>query len=57
MKSAANPASAEDLPLPRRSDEAAVEIHHFFKQIFDLFEARYGDQITRLDSVNQDGRR
>ena len=34
-------------PLPRLSDEAAVEIHLFIYQFLELFEARYGDQIHR----------
>lgn len=55
MKNAANQPSTEELPLPRLSDAAAVEIRHFLETLFDLFEARYGDQITRYyDSVSMD---
>ena len=55
MNNAANLPSADELRLPRLSDDAAVEIHRFLKQIFDLFEARYGDQITRFyDSMSRD---
>lgn len=55
MKNAANRPSTEEFPLPRLSDDAAVEIHHFLEYLFDLFEARYGDQITRYyDSVSMD---
>ena len=48
MNNAANPPSADELRLPRLSDDAAVEIHRFLEYIFDHFEARYGDQITVL---------
>ena len=55
MNNAANPPSADELRLPRLSDDAVVEIHRFLEQIFDLFEARYGDQITRFyDSMSRD---
>ena len=55
MKRVANSPSAEDLPLPQLSDDSVVEIHHFLEYIFDLFEARYGDQITRFyDSMSRD---
>lgn len=55
MKRTANPPSAEELPLPQLSDNAVVEIHRFLEYIFDLFEARYGDQITRFyDSMSRD---
>ena len=55
MTNAANPPSADDLPLPRLSDDAVVEIHRFLESIFDHFEARYGGQITRLhDSMSRD---
>ena len=55
MTNAANPPSVGDLPLPRLSDAAAVEIHRFLETIFDLFEARYGHQITRYyDSMSSD---
>ena len=55
MKRAANSPSAEELPLPQLSDDSVVEIHHFLEHIFDLFEARYADQITRFyDSMSRD---
>ena len=55
MNNAAHPPSVEELALPRLSDEAVVEIHHFLESIFDLFEARYGHQITRYyDSMSRD---
>ena len=55
MNNAANPPSADELRLPRLSDYDAVEIHRFLEQIFDLFEARYGGQITRFyDSMSRD---
>lgn len=41
------PPSHDGLPLPRLSDEAAVEIHLFLYQFLEFFEARYGDQIHR----------
>ena len=40
------PASA-DIPMPRLSDDAVVQIHNFIAHVLDLFEARYGDQIHR----------
>ena len=40
------PATA-DIPLPRLSDDAVVQIHDFIHHFLDLFEARYGDQIHR----------
>ena len=55
MNNAANPPSADDLLLPRLSDDAVVEIRRFLESIFDHFEARYGGQITRLhDSMSRD---
>ena len=36
-----------DIPLPRLSDDAVVQIHDFIAHFLDLFEARYGDQIHR----------
>lgn len=55
MNNAANPPSVDALPLPRLSDEAVVEIHHFLQYLYDLFEARYGHQITRYyESVSRD---
>ena len=40
------PASA-NIPMPRLSDDAVVQIHDFMAHFLDLFEARYGDQIHR----------
>lgn len=40
------PGSA-DIPMPRLSDDAVVQIHNFIAHFLDLFEARYGDQIHR----------
>ena len=55
MNNAANPPSDEELPLPQLSDDTVVEIHCFLEYLFDLFEARYGDQITRFyDSMSRD---
>jgi hypothetical protein len=34
-----------ELPMPRLSDDAVVQIHDFLHHVLDLFEARYGDQI------------
>ena len=54
MNNASNPPSPE-IPMPRLSDDAAVEIHHFLETLFDLFEARYGNQISRFyDSMSRD---
>ena len=36
-----------DIPLPRLSDDAVIQIHDFIHHFLDLFEARYGDQIHR----------
>ena len=36
-----------DIPMPRLSDDAVVQIHDFIEHFLDLFEARYGDQIHR----------
>ena len=48
----AMPANPDDptsaaIPMPRLSDDAAVQIHDFIGHFLDLFEARYGDQIHR----------
>jgi hypothetical protein len=37
-----------ELPLPRLSDEVAVQIYDFLYQFLNLFEARYGAQIDRF---------
>ena len=48
MKKASTPQASDGVPLPRLSDDAAVEIYHFLKHLFNLFENRYGDQISRF---------
>ena len=40
--------TAADIPMPRLSDDAVVQIHDFIHHVLDLFEARYGDQIHRF---------
>ncbi|MEN9543379.1 MAG: hypothetical protein RLZZ598_212 [Pseudomonadota bacterium] len=49
------PSSAQEgVPLPRLSDEAAVEIYLFVEHVFLLVESRYGDQIRRhFDEFSQ----
>ena len=37
-----------NIPTPRLSDDAVVQIHDFIQHALDLFEARYGDQIHRF---------
>lgn len=37
-----------ELPMPRLSDDAVVQIHDFIHHVLDLFEARYEDQIHRF---------
>jgi len=39
--------SSADIPMPRLSDDAVVQVHDFIEHFLDLFEARYGDQIHR----------
>lgn len=42
------------VPLPRLSDEAAVEIYLFVESLFLLVESHYGDQIRRhFDAISQ----
>ena len=41
-----DPATA-NLPMPRLTDDAVVQIHDFITHFLELFEARYGDQIHR----------
>ena len=41
------PASPHGVPLPRLSDEAAVELYLFVEHLFLLIESRYGAQIRR----------
>ena len=45
---AAGHRTAADIPMPRLSDDAVVQIHDFIHHVLDLFEARYGDQIHRF---------
>lgn len=47
MTAAAHNLAPADVPMPRLSDDAVVEIHDFITHFLDLFEARYGDQIHR----------
>lgn len=48
-------ASRDGVPLPRLSDEAAVEIYLFVEHLFLLFESRFGDQIRRhFDGLDRD---
>ena len=37
-----------NIPLPRLTDEVAVQIYDFLYQFMNLFEARYGAQIDRF---------
>ena len=39
--------SHDGVPLPRLSDEAAVELYLFVEHVFLLIESRYGAQIRR----------
>jgi len=41
-------AAAGNIPMPRLSDDAVVQIHDFIHHVLDLFEASYGDQIHRF---------
>ena len=55
MKKASTPQASDGVPLPRLSDDAAVEIYLFIEHILNLFEARYGTQITRFyESMSRD---
>jgi hypothetical protein len=46
--------SSHGVPLPRLSDEAAVELYLFVEHVFLLIESRYGDQIRRhFDDLSQ----
>ena len=40
-------ASHDGMPLPRLSDQAAVELYLFVEQLFLTIESRYADQIRR----------
>ncbi|MGH8433777.1 MAG: hypothetical protein ACRERX_04700 [Pseudomonas sp.] len=55
MTQAAKPTPPEALPLPGLSDDAAAEIYLFIEHILNLFEARYGAQISRFyESMSRD---
>lgn len=48
MKSTPSPSpSSQGVPLPKLSNQAAVEIYLFVEHMFLLVESRYGDQIRR----------
>lgn len=49
------PPRHEGVPLPRLSDQAAVELYLFVEHVFLLLESRYGTQIRRhFDAVDRD---
>jgi len=49
-----SPPSSHGVPLPRLSDEAAVELYLFVEHLFLLIESRYGAQIRRhFDDISQ----
>ncbi len=48
MKRTSTAQASDGVPLPRLSDDAAVEIHLFLEHLFNLFENRYGNQISRF---------
>ena len=43
-----NGSAPSEIPLPRLTDEVAVQIYDFIYQFLNLFEARYGAQIDRF---------
>jgi len=45
MNSSPDPMTTANIPMPRLSDDAVVQIHDFIHHVLDLFEARYGDQL------------
>lgn len=47
MKRPTHPKPQGSVPLPRLSDEAAVELYLFVEHLFLLIESRYGQQIRR----------
>ena len=47
MKPRKLPPVPDAVPLPRLSDEAAVELYLFVEHLFLLIESRYGQQIRR----------
>ena len=55
MTTTTAPQPHEGVPLPRLSDEAAVEVYLFIEHVFLLFELRFGDQIRRhFDGLARD---
>jgi hypothetical protein len=48
MNSSPDPMATANIPMPRLSDDAVVQIHDFIHHVLDLFEARYGDQLRRF---------
>lgn len=56
MTSTTTPAAAshDGVPLPRLSDQAAVELYLFVEQLFLIIESRYAAQIRRhFDDLDQ----
>lgn len=47
MTTTSPPPSSHGVPLPRLSDEAAVELYLFVEHVFLLIESRYADRIRR----------
>lgn len=47
MTTAPSSPSSHSVPLPRLSDEAAVEVYLFVEHLFLRIESRYGQQIRR----------
>ena len=55
MNKAPTPQPHDGVPLPRLSDDAAAEIYLFIEHLLNLFEARYGTQISRFyESLSRD---
>ena len=55
MTPAPKPPPRGRIALPRLSDDAAAEIHFFLENLMDLFEARYGRQVSRhYDALAKD---
>jgi len=48
MNSTTDPMATANIPMPRLSDDAVVQIHDFIHHVLDLFEARYGDPLRRF---------
>ena len=49
-----NRSAPGEIPLPRLTDEVAVQIYDFIYQFLNLFEARYGAQIDRFHADLED---